>query len=212
MERENIINAVKSGVFLSLLNGGYKFILWLSRYLTGSEKISVLVAGFISGLSLAVERDNWREAISLIVLSRAVYVLLTKIDNSDLKMKIPGVSNSDIPIYLKLPYGEVLLTWLSVGFVIFAWGFHREVIAVSTYKLIFKFTLMKKNDFISKYLWRAKTDFIGDLQNHYAHCIGQKFCYPKGKELMPVLTCEKHKTNFKSIYSIIMKDWALSEK
>ena len=154
-----MINSIRSGLFLSLFNGGYKFILWFLRKLTDDEKISSLIAGVATGLFLAIERKGWRSTISLIVLSRAAYTLLTKIENSNLKIKIPAFPKYEVPLRFKIPNGEILFTCLIVGFVIYISGYHHEVISKTTHKMIFKWTMQTQNDFIFRYLWRAKLTF-----------------------------------------------------
>ena len=203
-----MINSIRLGLFLSLFNGGYKFILWFLRKLTDDEKISSFIAGVATGLFLVIERKGWRSTISLIVLSRAAYTLLTKIENSNLKIKIPAFPKYEVPLRFKIPNGEILFTCLIVGFVIYISGYHREVISKTTHKMIFKWTMQTQNDFIFRYLWRAKTDFLEDLQDHSLNCLGQIFKDVKVNGVRPLFSgCSKHSIDFNSIYSFIMKEW-----
>ena len=178
------------------------------RKLTDDEKISSLIAGVVTGLFLVIERKGWRSTISLIVLSRAAYTLLTKIENSNLRIKIPAFPKYEVPLRFKIPNGEILFTCLIVGFVIYISGYHHEVISKTTHKMIFKWTMQTQNDFIFRYLWRAKTDFLEDLQNHSLNCLGQSFEDVKVNGVRPLFSgCSKHLIDFNSIYSFIMKEW-----
>ena len=64
------------GLFLMCFNTAYKLILCLMRRMGLKDHINAPVAGFVSGLSLAIDGSNRRELITVLTMSRAFESIL----------------------------------------------------------------------------------------------------------------------------------------
>ena len=91
---KNHCEFLKFGLFLMLFNSIYKAVLCLMRRHSGkTDKVNAPVAGFLSGLSLAVDVSRRRQLFAVLMMSRAIDASLINLENKGTlpKSKLKGV-------------------------------------------------------------------------------------------------------------------------
>lgn len=82
MKVKNLVDPVRFGLFLMCFNTAYKLVLCLLRRLGMKDGINAPIAGFVSGLSIAIDSSNRRELITVLTMSRAIETSFTIGENA----------------------------------------------------------------------------------------------------------------------------------
>lgn len=69
---KNLADPVRFGLFLMCFNTAYKLVLCMLRRLGMKDGVNAPIAGFASGLSIAIDSSNRRELITVLTMSRAI--------------------------------------------------------------------------------------------------------------------------------------------
>lgn len=82
MKVKNLVDPVRFGLFLMCFNTAYKLVLCLLRRLGMKDSLNAPIAGFVSGLSIAIDSSNRRELITVLTMSRAIETSFTIGENT----------------------------------------------------------------------------------------------------------------------------------
>ena len=136
---KNFKECFKFGLFLGGLVGSYKLILWTLRRILKSDRFSSLISGMISGAFIQFAGPAWKNEIALVSLSRALFTVLTALENNGIPSKIPQ--------------GNLLSVCTFWSYIVFIAGYHGELLTKKSTKLTTKWTFEKRNDRIFRYMW-----------------------------------------------------------
>ena len=82
MKVKNLVDPVRFGLFLMCFNTAYKLVLCLLRRLGMKDGLNAPIAGFVSGLSIAIDSSSRRELITVLTMSRAIETSFTIGENT----------------------------------------------------------------------------------------------------------------------------------
>ncbi|CAI2374311.1 unnamed protein product [Moneuplotes crassus] len=146
---KNLLSCARLGAFLGLWNFSYKALLCMGRRLFKSDKISSVVAGAISALSLAIEEQSQRETIALYLFARSTHAMALKLENDGI------TRNPD--------KGEVMFCTICVVGVIMISMYHVG----NFYELKFRNFKKSLNKIVFTMLVQKNNDKICRLINYY---------------------------------------------
>ena len=139
MRAKNLVDPVRFGLFLMCFNTAYKMILCLLRRFGVRDGVSAATAGFVSGLSIAIDSSSRRELITVLTMSRAIETSFTI-----------GENNGTIPKWEH----KIFIMWiLSNCFLQSAMGLKQSILNKSIYKFFGIWSQMTTNDWILVKTW-----------------------------------------------------------
>lgn len=110
-----LLDCTRFGLFLMCFNTAYKFVICLlRRFGFYSDNMNAPIAGFISGLSLAIDSSNRRQLVTILTMSRAI--------ESSIRI---GEDSGAIP---KLRHRDLLLWLVSNCFLQTCMGFRQSIL------------------------------------------------------------------------------------
>ncbi|CAI2365032.1 unnamed protein product [Moneuplotes crassus] len=160
---KNLLSCARLGAFLGLWNFSYKALLCMGRRLFKSDKISSVVAGAISALSLAIEEEGRRETIALYIFARSTHAMALKLENDGI------TKNPD--------KGEVIFFCLGTALLLYIAKYHVEILSDSLHKLLFGMIKQKNNDKISRMIsyYKRNKDLDGNLDFNIPNWLKQVY-------------------------------------
>ena len=139
MRVKNLADPLRFGLFLMCFNTAYKLVLCMLRRFGIKDGLNAPIAGFISGLSIAIDNSNRRELITVLTMSRAIETSFNM-----------GETSGTIPVVQH----KVLILWLlSNCFLQSAMGLKQSILNKSIAKFFATWSQMTPNDWILVKTW-----------------------------------------------------------
>lgn len=136
---KNLVDSTRFGLFLMCFQTAYKLVLCLLRRFGTKDSFNAPVAGFVSGLSMAIDSSSRRELITVLTMSRAI--------ESSFNM---GESSGAIP---KIAHKDWILWMISNCFLQSCMGLKQGILNKSISKFFATWSQMKQNDKILVNVW-----------------------------------------------------------
>jgi hypothetical protein len=144
LDMKQNFDSMRFAIFAAFMNGIYKMVLCIMRRYSKSDKVNAAVAGFASGLALAIDDKKRRVFIALLLLGRSLECLLNSLEFHG--------------IITKIPYGEQLLFTVCGTFNKYCFSYESSLLDPGLRKFYQNASMMSKNDIKFLKIWNTMHD------------------------------------------------------